>query len=335
MSEIPTFPPFSFGTAQQWQTWLEDYCVYGRLKKWNAEKLATNLRFFVSGEVKDCVRQASATSAPVTLDSVSDEVVKLLGGTPDPLIATRQLEAVCYNGNVGRTLLALGELIPLAYPTIMDKIQRDQMTWIHLQRLLPAVYQRDLIKDGVDNLETAVERIRAFERADRSVRPDSLGLYRAQSSPANSSAPREPASRPVTCYVCGLTGHTRNVCSFRSDISGRCETRGHLSTVCRRPAVQLRGRGRLRGRPGNGRQSVPRGLRQTATSSATVAPLSWPNVGALTDRPLIPTGQPQQQQQPLQQPPPQWMPPPPHLELPRRPEPLPTQQPLPPPQQQQ
>ncbi|KAF0298377.1 hypothetical protein FJT64_004241 [Amphibalanus amphitrite] len=168
MSELPTISPFSFGTVQQWKNWLEDYCVYGRLKKWNAEKLVTNLRFFVSGEVKDCVRQAAAISAPVTLESVSHDVVKLLGGTPDPLVATRQLEAVCYNGNVERILLALGELIPLAYPTITDKVHKDQMTWIHHQRLLPAVYQRDLIKDGADNLEKAVERIRAFERADLS-----------------------------------------------------------------------------------------------------------------------------------------------------------------------
>ena len=332
MSELPTIPPFSFGTVQQWKNWLEDYCVYGRLKKWNAEKLVANLRFFVSGEVKDCVRQAAAISAPVTLESVSDDVVKLLGGTPDPLVATRQLEAVCYNGNVGRTLLALGELIPLAYPTITDKVHKDQMTWIHLQRLLPAVYQRDLIKDGADNLETAVERIRAFERADLSVRPEPLGVHRAQSSPADTSARQETASPSVTCYVCGLTGHTRNVCSFRSDICGRCEKRGHLSTVCRGPALQPRIRGRLRGRWGNGRQSVPRGLRQTATRSATVAPLSWTDVG---DRTPISMQQHQQQQLLLQQSPPQWMPPPLPLAPPPRPEPLPTQQPPPPPPPQQ
>ncbi|KAF0297739.1 hypothetical protein FJT64_004830 [Amphibalanus amphitrite] len=79
---------------------------------------------------------------------LSETVVKLLGGTPDPIIAIRQLDSVCYNGNVGQTLLSIGDLIQLAYPTITDKVHRDQMTWIHLQKLLPAEYQRDLIRAG-------------------------------------------------------------------------------------------------------------------------------------------------------------------------------------------
>ena len=271
---------FNTGTVSEWLNWLDDYRVYGHTKKWSNQALVTNLRFHVSGEVKDCVRHASASSSHVTLDSVSAEVVELLGGPPDPLLATRQLEAVCYSGNVGRTLLAIGDLIPLAYPTISDKAHKDHMTWLHLQRLLPAEYQRDLIKDGVDNLETAVERIRAFERADMSVRMQPLGVHRTQSRPAdNPRAPEhESTSTPVTCYVCGLTGHTRNVCSFRYDICGRCEKRGHLSTVCRGPTQQPGGRGRPRARWGNDRQSVPRGLRQTVSRPSTVAPLSWTDV---------------------------------------------------------
>ncbi|KAF0295207.1 hypothetical protein FJT64_007213 [Amphibalanus amphitrite] len=84
-----------------------------------------------------------------------EAVVKLLGGTPDPIIAIRQLDSVCYNGNVGQTLLSIGDLIQLAYPTVTDKVHRDQMTWIHLQKLLPAEYQRDLIRAGLDGVVLA------------------------------------------------------------------------------------------------------------------------------------------------------------------------------------
>ena len=174
MADHLTLERFSVGTAQDWENWLEDYCAYGQLKKWNTEKLIANLRFFVSGEVKDCVRQVCAVSPSATLETIATEVSTLLGGTPDPLIAIHRLDSVCYSGNVVQTLLAIGELIPLAYPTITDKVHKDQMTWIHLQKLLPVQYQRDLIKAGINQLETAVERIRAFERADTVVRPPPL-----------------------------------------------------------------------------------------------------------------------------------------------------------------
>lgn len=318
MADHLTLERFSVGTAQDWTKWLDDYCVYGELKKWNAEKLITNLRFFVSGEVKDCVRHACAEFSTVTLETVSTEVVKLLGGTPDPLIAIRQLDSVCYNGNVGKTLLAIGELIPLAYPTITDKVHKDQMTWIHLQRLLPAEYQRDLIKAGIDQLDAAVERIRAFERADASVRPQPAGLYRTQSSTAaNNPAPQELMKSHVACFACGLSDHVRNVCPFRHDICGQCERRGHLSTVCRGRPQQPRGGGRSRGRSwGNGRQSVPRSLGQTVNSTSIVAPLTWPDEDQTPAQLLHPQ---QQQQQP-------WMPLPPHPEPHQRPEQQPTWQ---------
>ena len=235
MADHLTIERFNVGTVQEWQIWLEDYCTYGQLKKWNSEKLVTNLRFFVSGEVKNCVRQTCAESPTATLETISTAVVKLLGGTPDPLIAIRQLDSVCYNGNVTQTLLSIGDLIQLAYPTVTDKVHRDQMIWIHLQKLLPAEYQRDLIKADVNQLDAAVERIRAFERADATIRLPPAGLYRTQSSTeaATQPAPPEPTGPQLTCYVCGLPGHVRNACPFRQDICGQCERRGHLSTVCR------------------------------------------------------------------------------------------------------
>ena len=112
MTDHLTIERFSMGTVQDWKIWLEDYCIYGQLKKWNSEKLATNLRFFVSGDIKCCVRQACEETPTTTLEAISAAVVKLLGGTPDPLIAVRQLESVSYNGNVGQTLLSISDLIP-------------------------------------------------------------------------------------------------------------------------------------------------------------------------------------------------------------------------------
>ena len=229
----------------------------------------------MSGEVKDCVRQVCAASPSATLETIATEVSTLLGGTPDPLIAIHRLNSVCYSGNVGQTLLAIGELIPLAYPTITDKVHIDQMTWIHLQKVLPVQYQRDLIKAGINQLETAVERIRAFERADTVVRPPPVGLYRAQSGTAAADqAPQEPMKPAVTCYVCGLSNHVRNTCPFRNDICGQCERRGHLGAVCHGRPQHHRDSGRGRGRNwGNGRQPVQRGMGQAVhqTQGAAVS----------------------------------------------------------------
>ena len=306
MADNLTIERFSMGTVHDWKMWLEDYCIYGQLKKWNSEKLVTNLRFFVSGDIKNCIRQTCTESPTTTLEDISAAVVKLLGGTPDPLIAIRQLESVSYNGNVGQTLLSIGDLIPLAYPTITERAHRDQIIWIHLQKLIPAEYQRDLIKAGVDQLDAAVDRIRAFERADATIRLPPAGLYRTQSSTeaAGQPAPPEPTGPQMTCYVCGLPDHVCNACPFRQDICGQCERRGHLSTVCRLRSRQPRGRGPVQERSwGNGRQSVPRGPRQTVFRGSAVAPLTW------NGEDQTPTPMPLLQQDPLQKQPAQWIPP--------------------------
>ena len=336
MTDHLTIERFSMGTVQDWKIWLEDYCIYGQLKKWNSENLATNLRFFVSGDIKCCVRQACEETPTTTLEAISAAVVKLLGGTPDPLIAVRQLESVSYNGNVGQTLLSISDLIPLAYPTITERAHRDQMTWIHLQKLLPTEYQRDLIKAGVDQLDAAVDRIRAFERADAAIRLPPAGLYRTQSSTeaASQSALPEPMGPQMTCYVCGLPDHVRNSCPFRQDICGQCERRGHLSTVCRLRPRQPRGRAPVPERSwGNGRQSVPRGSRQTVFRGSTVAPLTWTGEDQ-TPTPTLPF-----QPEPLQLQSAQWIPA--QQQRPQRPEQLqqlpaqPRMPPPPPPEPQQ
>ena len=87
MSDHLVLEKFENGSAQDWISWLEDYCLFGQMKKWNTDKLVTNLRFFVSGNVKECVRHVCAACPAATLDSISAEVVKLLGGIPDPMVA--------------------------------------------------------------------------------------------------------------------------------------------------------------------------------------------------------------------------------------------------------
>ena len=94
MADRLTIERFSVGTVRDWNLWREDYCIYGQLKKWNSDKLVVNLRFFVSGDIKNCVRQICTESPTATLDTVTAAVVKLLGGTPDPLIAIRQLDSI-------------------------------------------------------------------------------------------------------------------------------------------------------------------------------------------------------------------------------------------------
>ena len=197
------------------------------------------------------------------------------------------------------------------------------MPWIHLQKLLPAEYQRDLIKAGVCQLDVAVECIRAFERADATIRLPPTGLNRTQSSTTTAQQPAqpEPTRPPRACYVCGLPDHVRSTCPFQNDIGGQCERRGHLSTVSRGQPRQPRGRGQVPERSwGNRCQSARRGPRQTVFNGGTVAPLTWAGEDQLpvsaehqqdpllqSARPWIPLQQPplpesQQGPAPLQQP---------------------------------
>ena len=37
---------FSGTSAKEWVVWLEDYHIFGGLKKWSEEKLVANLIFF-------------------------------------------------------------------------------------------------------------------------------------------------------------------------------------------------------------------------------------------------------------------------------------------------
>ena len=83
-------------TAKDWIEWLEDYVCYAVGRKWNREKQASNLRFFVTGDVRDCVRDTGATD----LNEVDTAVQALLGGKPTSLMASQEIDAITYKGSV-------------------------------------------------------------------------------------------------------------------------------------------------------------------------------------------------------------------------------------------
>ena len=93
---------FSGTNAREWALWLEDYRIFGTLKKWNEEKLISNLRFFVTGDIKDCVRQKCGDK-PKDLEELEAEVTRFLGGTLDPISAVHE-----QGWNFGRFLVLLG-----------------------------------------------------------------------------------------------------------------------------------------------------------------------------------------------------------------------------------
>ncbi|XP_043188198.1 uncharacterized protein LOC122363244 [Amphibalanus amphitrite] len=253
---------FNGTSAKEWTLWLEDYRIFGGLKKWSEEKLVTNLRFFVCGDVKDCIRQKCSENVPKELDEIEKEVARFLGGSLDPISAVHELDQIIYDGSVERTMLKIGELIPLAYPTLSTQNDKQQMVLLHLHKILPANYTRELIKAGTQKLEEAVTVIGGLERADRSVvRPAAINQVKVGGE----------TSEPVKqCYVCGITNHVKAECPFKSDICGHCEKRGHLSTMCRNKTMTR----------GNGRGPAPRGGRQAKFSSSrpTGPPQGQPGV---------------------------------------------------------
>ena len=244
---------FSGTNAREWTRWLEDYRIFGGLKKWNEEKLISNLRFFVSGDVKDCVR-LKCGDEPKELQDLEKEVSKFLGGTLDSISAVHELDNIVYAGSVERTVLRISDLITFAYPTITAKRDRQQMVLLHLQKLVPQTYQKELIKGNVQNLEQAVQLLTGLERADRSVRQGaSVAVNRVEEQPK--------ANRQ--CFVCGLNDHVKAGCPFKGDICGRCEKRGHLSTMCR---------GQKRGERGNEGRPAFRGGRQARSNPHPLEP---------------------------------------------------------------
>ena len=234
--DAPMLEKFSGSEAREWVNWLDDYETYGELKKWNNEKLVANLRFFVSGDIKDCLRQICADSEKaVTLEELSKEVVKLLGGDLDPISAVQQLDSVVCLGNVRRTLLQIHALIPVAYPTLTAKADKEQMCLLHLLKLPPHSFKHELVKAGVTTLELAVVTVEGMERANR-VMGEQTGLNRVVTQP-DAPVKVEFEDKTSSCFVCGLSDHWRAMCPFRQDICGRCEKRGHLSAMCRGTGV--------------------------------------------------------------------------------------------------
>ena len=245
-SSGPMLEKFGGSDAREWEVWLEDYKTYGELKKWNNEKCVANLRFFVSGDIKDCIRQYCADSddlKTVSVDDVSKEVVKLLGGSLDPISAVQKLDTVVYLGSVRRTLLQIQALIPVAYPTLTSKADKDQMCLLHLMKLLPSTITHELIKSGVNTLDSAVSTVTLMERADRSTTDRHTTVGRVAGEKSNSAR---------QCFVCGQQDHIKQMCPYKTDICGRCEKRGHLGVVCRSSSAN----------PGNGGRPAPRGSQQ-------------------------------------------------------------------------
>ena len=248
-------------TAGEWTAWVDDYRIFGGLKKWNEEKLVSNLRFFVSGDVKDCVRQKCSQETPNKLEVLEKEVAKFLGGELDPISAVKELDRVRYEGSIEKLLLKINDLIPLAYPSLKTREDRDQMVLLQLHKTLPKHYTKEMIKDDAKTLASAKTLIAGMEKADRLMGEESMTLGRMVVDKDSAKVVTNPSTNKQ-CFVCGLDTHIKQSCPFKNDICGQCEKRGHLGTMCRK------GNG---GRPGN-RSGPARGQWQARGQGPAPAP---------------------------------------------------------------
>ena len=149
----------------------------------------------------------------------------------DPISAVQQLDSAVYLGNVRRTLLQIHALIPVPFPTLTAKADKEQMCLLHLRKLLPHSFKHEFIKAGITTLELAVTTVEGMERANR-VMGEQTGLNRVVTQP-DAPVKLEYEDKTSPCFVCGLSDHWRVMCPFRQDICGRCEKIGHLSVMCR------------------------------------------------------------------------------------------------------
>lgn len=235
MSDI-NLEKFSGSSYKEWENWFDDYKLFAELKKWSADKKVSFLRFFVSGNVKEALRQESCDS----LEQADEAIKRVLGGPPDQLSAARCLDSEQYRGDIQDYLIRVQSGARLAYPHLNDSARND-VVLLHLQRALPVEYGREITRLECKTLEAAVKVISANERADSLYGSKSGHLCRVSQAPDNtqeSQTPRKTQENSVqpdrrTCFVCGLVGHFRRSCPFRNDVCGACGRRGHLSQVCR------------------------------------------------------------------------------------------------------
>ena len=177
---------------------------------------------------------------PKDLEEHEAEVIRFLGGTLDPISAVHELDGMTYHGSVERAMLRISELIPLAYPTLQTKADRQQMVLLHLQKLLPLAYQKELIKTGVTKLEEAVTILTGMERDDRSVQGASACVVGRVVKDTATNVPQTDRQ----CLVCGLTTHmkvrvrgeaTSAPCAVRRETAGglpQGETGRPTTTTC-------------------------------------------------------------------------------------------------------
>ena len=227
MSDI-NLERFSGVSYREWETWFDDYKLFADLKKWSADKKVSFLRFFVTGNVKEALRQGQCES----LDAADAAVKIVLGGPPDQLSAARSLDAEEYQGDIQDYLIRVQAGVRHAYPHLEEDAQND-IVLLHLQRALPAEYGREITKLECKTLAAAVKVVSANERASSLYGSQSGHLCRV-SKPADNAREESntlPTCRP--CFVCGLEGHFRRTCPFKDDICGVCGRRGHLGQVCR------------------------------------------------------------------------------------------------------
>lgn len=238
---------FCGSSYQEWENWFDDFKVFAELKKWSAEKKVSFIRFFVTGNVKEALRQTTCQ----TLEDVDAAAKKVLGGAPDQLSAARTVDAEVYRGDIQDYLLRVRAGVRHAYPELGDEA-RSSITLLYLQRALPVEYSREITKEGCTTLEGAIRIVEAQERADQLFGPVVANVCRLP-KPADDNGGRENAQLEEDrspCFVCGQPGHWRRQCLFREDVCGRCGRRGHLGVVCR-------------GSGNGGRSSSGRGARWT------------------------------------------------------------------------
>lgn len=244
MASIAVGPP-SFSGSGSIGRFIADFKTFAVFHSWEPARQAAVLPLCLSGIARDAY---DALPEKVRAD-VSAALAGLRDAFPSGGLveAQVQLRGLTYNptSDLDAFVVQLRGLVGRAFPGAAT----ESLLFNYFLQSLPASHQRELISDGIQTFDRAVEKVRNLSCAARLVQAASSVRQVSSDSVVDDlrrkvqdlesrldqlkGQPAAAGRTQLTCFCCGMPGHRRSHCVKRHLPCHTCGRVGHLARVCR------------------------------------------------------------------------------------------------------